>query len=788
MMTSARVRNGEPFDVTVEFLSDWSCGTGNGRHGAVDREIDRDHEGFPLLRGKTMSAMLRDAAETVAAGLDEGADGTWQQWVEAVFGSQRSVADDGGAVSAPTAGPHGGPRPAALQARPLRIPAPARTQIGMLDDRSQELVGEAMVLLRPGVRIDPDTGAAKDEMFRVEEWAAAGLTVQAQWRLTFPTLADGEPVPWEAELLLLAAARMAVAVGGRRRRGGGRCEVRIGGGATDGTERLGYLLDWVDTARAPRDALATTETSSSAEALGRRSADPLRHRYDLRITALTPLQLPRGVAGNTVLTETYVPGTMLLPIVARALGSQATELITGSRVVVTDATIEIGQQRATPLPRALASERGVETSQLVNLLRIPGDDDRRVKADDRYCVPAAGGLRVDEPSLVAGAHAVVDDQAQRPNERSGGMFVYEAIAAGTVLRAQVWLPDGVPLDSKRLDGERAIGRSKKDDYGQVRIEVIDAEQPSVTSAAATSEELVVWLLSDLLLRGEAGEPAADVSRLATVLGQELGVTLTFPDHGTRAGEAPCVLLTGCRRESWQTRWQLPRPSLAGLASGSVVRYAMAGQPAPAAMERVQACGIGERTAEGFGRIALQPSLLTAEFVDIVGDARQAATAVSEVPETGAGVSQAVTELVVQGWRRELYRTAIARARDPQLRAELVPDNATAAQLGTLRTLADRLAAEEEPSPALGWIERTRRARRRRTAWGKGRLDRLQHLFSAGDSQLWELLDVTPPAEVVDDLYWPALSWLLSEVARTESKWRLDNRTRTGPRGDQEMAL
>lgn len=766
-MSQPVLRNDEPFPVSVEFLSDWSCGTGTVHYGVVDREVQRDHEGYPLLRGKAMAAMLRDAAETVAAGLDEDGSDCWQWWIKVIFGSQRPLEHTGYHPADRAV-----PVAAALRPRPLRIPEKMRAAIAAYDPDTARLAREALVLVRPGVAIDDETGAAEDQMLRMEERASAGLTLTAQWRLRFDDLPAGAPVPWEAELLLLAAAWMVDHVGGRRRRGAGRCQVTIGTPPAD-SDRLSTLLDQVAQARPPDKALTARRPVSPAalpaSRLGGRRRQPLRHRYDLRLTALTPLLIARAVTGNTVLTERYVPGASLLPWIAHALGPDATALITGGQVVVTHATIEIDGRRALPMPRALhAPKDHPNADTLVNVMRAPADPRWRGKPAGGFSVPVSDGLLRGEPRLVAHTHAVVDDATQRPNERTGGLYTYQAIEAGTVLRAEVWLPDGVPLDRSTLTGECTVGRSHKDDYGQVRIEVHDPTPQRVTGPAGAGE-LVVWLLSDLLLRGSAGEPAADLACLASTLGEALGVRLTVP-HTLSAG--PAAVLGASRTESWQTRWGLPRPSLTGLAGGSVVRFEMAGVPDPAAYEQVVAAGLGERTAEGFGRIALQPPLLTAAEVPVRSPA-PAAPASLAAPQSPADPHSeaAARTYAVRGWRRELHRQAVARACDDALRKRLIPAGASAAQLGTLRTIAEQLHTTLDPAPVRTWLKQTSAIRHRREAWLEKNPDRLQTLeclFQGPNDELWELLAIRPPAALTEQLYWPALAWLLAEAARTQS--------------------
>ena len=754
-MSAAGLLNGEPFAVRVEFLSDWACSTGTARHGAVDRAIQRDADDLPMLRGKTLAAMLRDAAETVAAGLDEGAD-LWQRWVDVIFGQQYHS--------------RSGSTASALQARPLRLPGPVRAAIAAMDEHSRGLAREATVLLRPGVRIDAVTGVAIDDMLRIEERAAAGLTVTATWRLTFATIEVGSPVPWEAEFLILAAARMLDAIGGKRRRGAGRCRVVIAGGQ----ERLTALLPRVPSARTPEQTIAPT-SRASAEPLGPPSTRPLRHVCDLRITALTPVLVARGVIGTMVVTERFVPGAVLLPLVARALGSRATELITGGHIVITDATLDIGGQRSVPVPRALHRVKGTSDPELVNMLDPRADRGRRLQPAGGFCVTTATGLVIDEPILMVQAHAVVDDERQRPNEESGGLYTYEAITAGTVLRAQVWLREGTSLDEELLAGEHSIGRSKKDDYGHVRVNVTSPSgSPDVTQPV---DELVVWLLSDVLLRGDAGQPTADATRLAVVLGDLLQVSLTLPDA---AEERPSALLTTRRVESWQSRWSLPRPSLTGLAAGSVVRFLMRGKPSADRLRQVLAHGVGERTAEGFGRIAIHPRLLTESAIALAPrtDTNAASTVVDL--DLSEQERRQVDSLLVRGWRRELHRQARTRAHDPQLRRRLVPDKVTATQRGTLRTLADRCAVEEESTALRAWIDGAKRNKTRAKAWGDERLSRLERLVTIDGDELWDLFDVRPPDDVARLLYLPALSWLLAGVARAEPTPPADRPATTDP--------
>ena len=721
--------DGTPFPVTVRFTSDWMCGTGTGRFGATDRQLLRDRDGLPMVRGKALAAMLRDGAETVARGLDDGAErGLWQAWIDYLFGSQPAV-ERGNAT--------GPPRSSVLSPRGLRLPAAFRAHIG--HDPSTTLLAEATVVLRAGVRIDRVTGTAADDMLRVEERARAGLTVEGQWTVTAG--APGQPVPWEAELLLRAAATMVTAIGGKRRRGAGGCEVRIGSG---GRDRLVELLDRIDAAAWPPPHEAMTPARSP---LGKWSPDELRPVAELRITALSPLIFNRGPLGNIVLTERFVPGSTLLALVARAVRDSA-DAITGGRLVVTDATVEIDGARSLPTPLCLTRPREDTDGPWQNLLltAVTG----KSTAPDAFCVPGAADAVFAEPRIVEHGHGVIHDESQRPTEDSGGLYINRALDTGTVLRAQLWATSDVDIDTSRIAGERSLGRSRKDDYGHVSVEVLPlaadpAEMPN-------DGHLTVWLASDLLLRGENGQPDPTATRLATALGAALGVTLAPAE-----GSAHQVR----RRESWQTRWRLPRPSLVALRGGSVFRFLVTGEIDAAAWRRVQSNGLGERTPEGFGRIVLNPPMLRHERVD----SRAAQPEPNDLTANEPAGEVDVTTLLEHGWRAELRKRVLTAAADDATRGTLLAKGVTPAQLGSLRALANRLPESTESI----------------RQWAHGR-QKLAAVLATDGRALWELLNVAPPTAVADGLRNETLRALLVEVARIEVR-RQQSGGRTAGNGE-----
>lgn len=52
---------------TIEFLSDWHCGSGLAAGADVDALVVKDKDNLPFVPGKTMKGLVREAVETIVA-------------------------------------------------------------------------------------------------------------------------------------------------------------------------------------------------------------------------------------------------------------------------------------------------------------------------------------------------------------------------------------------------------------------------------------------------------------------------------------------------------------------------------------------------------------------------------------------------------------------------------------------------------------------------------------------------------------------------------------------------
>lgn len=817
------------FTATLTMVSDWHIGTGAGIPGSVDRVIVRDDRGLPMVPAKSLTGVWRDACELVARGLDDGADGGWCRLLETVFGDQPALREQ--ALGEP-------PLPAALSVRPARLPEGLRAALA---PEAAAPFRDALTFVKPGVGIDPDSGRALTRSLRMEEVARRGAVLTAPCTLDLP---EADPALRDAAAaLLIAGAALMDRIGGKRRRGHGRCRLDIdlapGFALADWLETapdgdaIALLIDRGAPGRGPSEA-PDDETGSGAARTG--NAGPAMPSLadtgagqDWTAVAVTvrldtPLSVPSRVAGNVNESMEVVPGTYLLPLLAR-LGA-AHDL---GRAIREDAV------RVTPLTPAVDGRPGLPVPFALHIDKAGGALDRpgtayNLLAQDR---PATGQVKPLREGFVAHggpgtlpayakarkvlhAHNTVEDEAQRPSERVGGLYSVEAIPAGTELRGEIrlradllaGLPAGwVETLCSDLDGRALrLGRSKKDDYGAATIvaaERLPEPPPQAWSMPDDGRLLYVWCLSDVLLHGKALRPQPTVEALRAALEAALGDGIELKMH-TPADRQIAAAVRPRRLETWQVRWSLPRPSLIGLAAGSCAVFELKGDPpSPERLAAVAAAGLGERRAEGFGMIALNPPLLTEPLpkalpAETDGAADGAAAAdggdeaapagVGPVPQTDHGHAFA-RRLEIEAWRSAIRREARRAADDAGVRKDQLgfggDSPPSPSQIGRLRMVVRRLHGGAEGTGLAGqWLDWAHKTTERDRGWDRKALDAIAGLIRPGngpeDHLIWSVLGLADenalpalteggPAAVRSELWAEAVRAFVEAAAHAHSR-------------------
>ncbi len=741
-------------EIVVTMHSDWAIGTGHGRHGGLDAVIERDATGLPFLRGKALLALLFDEARAIAEGLDEGEDDTaWTDWLEHLFG-RPSPGRGSGAPRWATA-----PRASMIISPPLTVEDAPALRRGAHGLTAHEL-GAGLTTARPNVSIDPLSGTARDEMLRTVERATGGVRLAATWHVrSIPTGgsdpvragAEGDlPADWPAILLLLGAAAQLERIGGDRRRGAGRCTVQTAFDGHDAAETRSLLDAMIGRAEQeeripapPHPRGEVPPTIAFAEDAGGR--EPLRHRVTLELELLDPVIIRSATRGNVVETLDFIPGTVLLPLVARAIGAGAAGLIREGRLLVGDAVLAAPDGSETrPWPETLlalkdapsdGADQGIEVVDATT--QAPPSPRHRPRVGARIS-DRRSSLDVSAVERVLRIHNAIDPASDRPTTRSGGPFAYGAIAPGTRLIARVMLPESGDMPdpesiARALSGVVRLGSSKKDDYGRVSVTAHaelgeDDRRVPHDDRGREGSRLVVTAQTDVLALDDSGEPDPTVVGLERALrraGLPARAVEFDPDDG-----AMTAAVRARRRESWHVGWGLPRASLTAIQAGSVIVIDLEEPVDAALIARLEAEGIGERRAEGFGRIGLR-------LLETGMDSPRAARAPSparSVEENGEGAPTGTVDaehlLVRRGWAARARAAAERFAQDEERRALIAPPGVTAAQLGNLREAVLHLETTGRES-ALSWLSSATRGLGTSSPWTTEAADALRTLFGGG---------------------------------------------------------
>jgi len=742
-----------PLSLRLEMQSDWHIGSGGGRHGALDRLLDRDAGGLPYVPGSTLRGIWRDAAETLARGLDDGKDdGPWAKLVNLLFGSQPT--EDERASAKDRKRDVTRPRRGALRIDDLRYPEELRQWL-----KGDPRLQQAVTFAKPGVAIDKASGRAKENFLRFEEAGRKGSVLVGGGELVLPDGLSRE----QALAFLVAAAKLVERIGGKRRRGNGRCMLAV-------TFNGQKITDFKPLENEPASAEASESVAEEAVlsfsdfAVG----DGAGEWLDVPITARleTPVIIPDRVMGNVVSGLPFIPGFYLLKAVARAFDDKAAfwKAVAAGEIQVGPLYPEIEGEAGRPIPGCFERKKLKEEDPARNILLKEGDDKDASQYKPLRVGFVTGTKRelkhLKAPEMRVRTHNTVEDKKQRPTEDVGGVFSYETLAPGQTFHGHIRMKKDWQKKMGQLPTEVRLGRAARMGYGRVRLKTGAA---AALNFPALSEDGAIWIwaISDILLPGDNLCGGTHLDTLIDAVEAVLGVSVNRK-------KSKAALLTR-RLESWQASWGLPRPSLVAIAAGSVARLVLAdGQSVDAAeLARLQAEGLGERRGEGFGRIAVNDPVVTAETIAIRslkpdskeenGDDkdRQAAA----LPREFMAFAEQIERTA---WQDAIMEQAETKAASKSDRKEILgwgQKKPVASQLGALRTLLGM--AERDFGPVITWLDHILDKDTADKWGGREVVEKLKTLLS-DSAELWLALGDPeggwPKPLVHDEEHWKRELW------------------------------
>jgi len=761
------------FRIAITMDSDWHIGSGTGRRGDIDRLVKRDRNGLPYLPAKTITGIWRDACELLATGLDEGTvidedtkKGYFSQLVDYLFGDQPALAEGAIATS---------PREAALSVRAAHFPEALSNAL-----KDKPILKEAISFVKVGVTIDVNNGCAIEDNLRFEEVVRGGITLTSDCQLKLPVESELQKLCFA---LIVASTKFFEKIGGKRRRGNGHCSVKIESVPID--EWITWLGEYLssDQLSLPKIPELNIDKNESQEGDLIKGKENSWQTIRLQIEAISPIVISQRTVGNVVETLDYIPGTHLLRMVRRQLVKHNPELalsidtaIAHNDMVVTNATIAIGDRQSYPTPFILAGEKmggGIaKSAKIYNRFADQSPKDIQLKSErGGYLACAIADGKPTYPiyqtvGITAETHNIVEDAVQRPTEKTGGVYTYEAIAAGTVFQAEVRLHKHIANSiaqtqdrwQKILGGETAIGQSKKDDYGRVSVTVLELEN-QISFSSTTANTLAVWLLSDVLLRDERLRPTTDPEYLRAEIQKHLGIELKLfdSDKPKSQEESSISLLTRSHRiDSWQVRWQKPRPSLVGIGAGSCLHFEIPSgvvteekiRKMKKSLTEIERSGIGERRAEGYGQVCFNHPLLSQPLselkltkTDNISDVESVSPLIPEHPYART-IERAA-------WQKAIQQKVLAKAEDRKtlLYIGVEKDKPRMSQLGALRSVLSNLQSFSDAPQAIRWLNHLEERRNRCEKWHPESLEKIKKYLTK-ENLIWIDLElyIAPPSK------------------------------------------
>ena len=642
--TDSAAESEKSLGVTIVFRSDWGVSTGTGVAGGVDVVVEKDKRDLPVVRGTVLTGAIREQAFVVAEALDaDSPDKNWCEFVGALFGSvkrARLVSFSDACFSSFSDG---------------SIPSD--------NESRREAVHEVVSL-----SIDEETGTAKKDHLRLFERARACI-LRGTVDLLDRTL-DGRPLCWSkeqreaAELVLTVSALLVRALGSNRSDGDGLCNILIGETGEINEKNVDQevrercrrrLEQWsgpAPSAPSAPDAPIDSKTGgcSGIPVIRKKNHD---HRggsdgtsfyqadFDIRLT--TPVISYDVPFSNELRSLDFLRGTALLPIIHHRLQDVSKEdaavceivrdAVVNGDLLVSDATAVVGDWVGLPMPLVLStpkvSRAGREWIEVANRLLVEEPKEIHKPLRSGYLFfPFPAPKSADSSEVIGGmgAPALQGRQSTAHNPVTGAagtgqLFLARALPAGMRLRATVTMSEKLhELVKDRIDGDfrpqrtfserlglwrlsGTYGRAecRLGEFGQVKILVPDWDEDGTTT---------LWFTSDVVVRSPRLGPGGSLDDLYKAF-ERAGVPLTEAESDERRFSAG---IRHRRIDSWSAADRRPRATRAVIQAGSVlrVRSADAGSSPEETMRRLarlSVTGIGELTAQGFGRFVVNHPLL-----------------------------------------------------------------------------------------------------------------------------------------------------------------------------------
>ena len=635
--------------VTIVFTSDWGVSTGVGQAGRTHSTIERSGDD-PVVRGTVITGVLREQAMLAAKALDGQEDGKWTSFALWLFGQNPD--------SKPGSTPH--PRQVLFSDATPASPIPVHDTVSL--------------------SIDPDTGTARDQFLRFTERAAAGILTGTFTLIdeAGAETSDQETIK-AAHFLLGVAGLMVRGIGSGRSGGDGKCTVLVtnhevearAGQSTSkivafasscaqelrtSLKKLAQSLEPEVVSVLPAPQRSTQHQVGTID--GSAAQHSGGHHLILDLTLNSPIVSYDVPFSNEIRSLDFLRGTVLLPWLHRLVSSKkhgdkeavVTNAVTGGHLFVSDALPVIKKVEGRPVPLTLKTDKTPTSDSTITLYGNSSDNTAGIPVRGGYVFYAPKEGDSKEPGTKTqgwyGKPPLRGRQTTAINHETGAaskgqLVLVEALPEGMRMRAHVWVSDELweaasvsdllgktreaRLGSRKLTGTFGSAtctlRIETDDERESRSRFGNAgvAQPTGdasksangpapgegTPASSGHQKVFLWFTSDVIARSSGLGAGGTIDDLIRAF-QCKGITVELVDTPS---------IRHRRVDSWSPADNGPRASRLAIQAGSVIQVQVS-EKDRAKLLRLAPFGVGELTAQGYGRFVVDHPLLNIESIEV----------------------------------------------------------------------------------------------------------------------------------------------------------------------------
>lgn len=650
--------------VTIVFTSDWGVSTGVGQAGRTHSTIERCGDD-PVVRGTVITGVLREQAMLAAKALDGPEEGKWTSFALWLFGQDPN--------SEPGSTPH--PRHVLFSdATPASsIPVhdtvslsidpdtgTARDQFLRFTERAAAgvLTGTFTLINEAGVEISGQEMLKAEDKISVQRTIEAALFLLGVAGLMVRGIGSGRS-GGDGECTVLVTKNKIKACDGQS-----TSEIVAFASSHAQTLRTSlknltqcFTADVVNALPAPQQSntqhqVGTVDGSAATHSGG--------HHLILDLTLSSPIVSYEVPFSNEIRSLDFLRGTVLLPWLHQLVSSKKrgeneneaviTNAVTGGHLFVSDALPVISDAEGHPVPLTLKTDKTLPSDSLITLYGDSHENKGKIPVRGGYVFFAPKGGDGEEPGTKTqgwyGKPPLRGRQTTAINHETGAaskgqLVLVEALPEKMCMRAHVWVSDELweaasvssllgktreaRLGSRKLTGTfgsvSCALREETDDERESRSRFSNAgiAQPTGdasksangtapgegTPASSDDQTVSLWFTSDVIARSDMLGPGGTADDLIRA----------FEREGIIVEAIGTPSIRHRRVDSWSPADNGPRASRLAIQAGSVIQVHVSEEDR-AKLLGLAPFGVGELTAQGYGRFVVAHPLLSIESIEV----------------------------------------------------------------------------------------------------------------------------------------------------------------------------